>query len=65
MNIQPFTLLIQYGRLIRIAALASTSPTRAMALALALPALPGAMRLRKAVARKIVRCHRSLMEVSR
>ena len=63
MNLQPLSLLIQYSRLFRIAALASTRPTQAMALALALPAVPGALRLRKAVAGKVVRCHRNLMGV--
>lgn len=60
---QPFSLLLQYGRLCCIAALAAAHQEQAMALALALPEVPGSARMRRAVARKVVRCHRQRLEV--
>ena len=58
MNLQPFTLIIHCGQLLYIAALAPSQPTQAMTLALQLPAVPGALRLRALVARKVVGCYR-------
>jgi len=58
MNIQPFSLIVHCSQLLYIAALAPAQPAQAMALALELPAVPGALRLRALVARKAVRCHR-------
>lgn len=63
MNIRPLSLIMQYGRLCCIAALATAKPSQAMAMALALPEVPGSARMRRAVARKVVRCHRQRLEV--
>ena len=63
MNIQPISLIMQYGRLCCIAAMATANPAQAMSMALELPEVPGSARMRLAVARKVVRCHRQRQEV--